>query len=191
LRVEVIVVPLNVVVCPDGLTKDTPAGDWVNTTGNQYMLSTYQKGLWNALRQLFPGMPIKGCVFHWCQAIFRKIQKSGLAVSYSSKGSAYTFPLKLMALPFLPREHIPQVERQVPNDSLRVEVIVVPLNVVVCPDGLTKDTPAGDWVNTTGNQYNARPYILLVGSVRTALSAPYQGGVRLCMDQLQLPVLPN
>jgi hypothetical protein len=34
---------------------------------------------------------------------------------------------------------------------LRVEVIVVPLNVVVCPDGLTKDTPAGVWVNTTGN----------------------------------------
>jgi hypothetical protein len=42
-------------------------------------------------------------------------------------------------------------ERQVPNYSLRVEVIVVPLNVVVCPDGLTKDTPAGDWVNTIGN----------------------------------------
>ena len=36
---------------------------------------------------------------------------------------------------------------------MRVEVIVVPLNVVVYPDGLTKDTPAGDWVNTytTGN----------------------------------------
>ena len=25
------------------------------------------------------------------------------------------------------------------------------LNVVVCPDGLTKNTPTGDWVNTTGN----------------------------------------
>ena len=36
---------------------------------------------------------------------------------------------------------------------MRVEVIVVPLNVVVYPDGLTKDTPDGDWVNTytTGN----------------------------------------
>jgi hypothetical protein len=33
--------------------------------------------------------------------------KSGLAVSYSSKGNAYTFPRKLMALPFLPRKHIP------------------------------------------------------------------------------------
>ena len=28
---------------------------------------------------------------------------------------------------------------------------MVPLNVVVCPDGLTKDTSAGYWVNTTGN----------------------------------------
>ena len=77
------------------------------STSVQKCVADIEKGLWNALRQLFPGMPIKGCVFHWCQAIFRKIQKSGLAVSYSSKGSAYTFPLKLMALPFLPREHIP------------------------------------------------------------------------------------
>jgi hypothetical protein len=46
-------------------------------------VATYicEKGLWNAPRQLFPGIPIKGCVFHWCQAMFRKIQKSGLAVS--------------------------------------------------------------------------------------------------------------
>ena len=39
--------------------------------------------------------------------MFRKIQKSGLAVSYISKGNTYTFLRKLMALPFLPREHIP------------------------------------------------------------------------------------
>jgi hypothetical protein len=38
--------------------------------------------------------------------MFRKIQKSGLAVSYNSKGNTYTFLHKLMALPFLPREYI-------------------------------------------------------------------------------------
>ena len=32
---------------------------------------------------------------------------SGLAVSYNSKGNTYTFLRKLMALSFLPREHIP------------------------------------------------------------------------------------
>jgi hypothetical protein len=62
------------------------------STSVQMCVADLEKGLWNALRQLFPGIPIKGCVFHWCQAIFRKIQKSGLAVSYSSKGNAYTFP---------------------------------------------------------------------------------------------------
>jgi hypothetical protein len=35
--------------------------------------------------------------------------KSGLAVFYISKGNTYTFLCKLMALPFLPREHIPLV----------------------------------------------------------------------------------
>jgi transposase-like protein len=77
------------------------------STSVQKCVADLEKGLWNALRQLFPGIPIKGCVFHWCQAIFRKIQKSGLAVSYNSKGNTYTFPRKLMALPFLSREHIP------------------------------------------------------------------------------------
>jgi hypothetical protein len=70
-------------------------------------VADFEKGLWNALRQLFLGIPIKGCVFHWCQAIFRKIQKSGLAVSYNSTGNTYTFLRKLMALPFLSREHKP------------------------------------------------------------------------------------
>ena len=35
--------------------------------------------------------------------------------------------------------------------QLGVEVIVLTLNGVVCPGGLTKDTPADDWVTTTGN----------------------------------------
>ena len=43
-------------------------------TSVQKFVADFEKGLWNALRQLFPGIPIKGCVFHWCQAIFRKIQ---------------------------------------------------------------------------------------------------------------------
>ena len=73
----------------------------------QMFVADFEKGLWNALRQLFLGIPIKGCVFHWCQAIFRKIQKSGLAVSYNSTGNTYTFLRKLMALPFLSREHKP------------------------------------------------------------------------------------
>ena len=74
------------------------------STSVQKFVADFEKGLCNALRQLFPGIPIKGCVFHWCQTIFRKIPKSGLAVSYNSKGNTYTF---LRKLPFLPREHIP------------------------------------------------------------------------------------
>jgi hypothetical protein len=77
------------------------------STSVQKFVADFEKGLCNALRHLFPGIPIKGCVFHWCQTIFRKIPKSGLAVSYNSKGNTYTFLRKLMVLPFLPREHIP------------------------------------------------------------------------------------
>ena len=53
----------------------------------------------------------------------------------------------------IPCEVIGTRSRKAGSQLQLVEVIVVPLNVVVYPDGLTKDTPAGDWVNTytTGN----------------------------------------
>ena len=53
-------------------------------TSVQKFVADFEKGLWNALRQLFPGIPIKGCVFHWCQAIFRKTPKVTLARSSAS-----------------------------------------------------------------------------------------------------------
>ncbi|KAK6178753.1 hypothetical protein SNE40_011266 [Patella caerulea] len=49
---------------------------------------------------------IKGCVFHWSQAVFRKIQECSLQVAYNERGDAYNFLRQLMALPFLPEEKI-------------------------------------------------------------------------------------
>ena len=51
----------------------------------------------------------------------------------------------------IPCEVISTRSRKAGSQLQLVEVIVAPLNVVIYPDGLTKDTPAGDWVNTIGN----------------------------------------
>ncbi|CAC5399538.1 unnamed protein product [Mytilus coruscus] len=75
-------------------------------TAVQKFIAEFERGLWNALHHLFPGVPVQGCAFHWSQAIFRKIQNTGLVVSYNSKGNTFKFLRKLMAIPFLPVEHI-------------------------------------------------------------------------------------
>ena len=33
----------------------------------------FEKALWSVLRQVLPGVKIKGCVFHWTQALWRKV----------------------------------------------------------------------------------------------------------------------
>ena len=79
-----------------------------------YMCSDYKSNFftffltatWQALRQVFPGCVLKGCVFHWVQRVYRKVQGEGLATAYMTKGDKYEFLRKVMALPFLPAEHI-------------------------------------------------------------------------------------
>jgi len=33
----------------------------------------FEKALWGVLRTLLPDVTIKGCVFHWTQALWRKV----------------------------------------------------------------------------------------------------------------------
>ena len=63
-------------------------------------------GMWLALKDVFPSRPIKGCVFHWSQSVWRRVQDLGLATSYRSRKSVYQYVGLLMALPFLPAGHI-------------------------------------------------------------------------------------
>ena len=60
----------------------------------------YEKAAWKALRVVLPGKLIQGCNFHWTQAVWKKIEKVGLA------SAIHRFLRKLMALPYLPKEHI-------------------------------------------------------------------------------------
>ena len=36
-------------------------------------LADFEISAWQALRDVFPGKTIKGCVFHWAQAIWRHV----------------------------------------------------------------------------------------------------------------------
>ena len=63
-------------------------------------------GAWGAIKHHFPTADIKGCVFHWSQAVLRKVAKLGLKTAYDQKQSTHIFIRKILALPFLPSDHI-------------------------------------------------------------------------------------
>ena len=62
----------------------------------------YFSGAWKAVREIFPNTMIKGCAFHFSQAIWRKTQELGLATTYIERGPEYRYIRSLLAFPFLP-----------------------------------------------------------------------------------------
>jgi hypothetical protein len=63
--------------------------------------------LWSAASAVLEGVNIRGCSFHWSQSVIRKIGKLGLASNYNQQASNYEILRNLLALQFLPAEHIP------------------------------------------------------------------------------------
>ena len=66
----------------------------------------FEAALWAAVRNCFPGSSIHGCVFHWTQSVWRKTQGLGLQQAYQEDERTHRLIRLLLALPFLPQEHI-------------------------------------------------------------------------------------
>ena len=78
--------------------------------------------MWQAIREVLPSVDIKGCVFHWTQRLYKKITTLGLSPAYMMKKDKYVFMRKLMALPFLPHEHIRPVYNKLSEQASALAV---------------------------------------------------------------------
>ena len=59
--------------------------------GVQSITLDFEAAVWVALKKVLPSVSLKGCLFHWSQTIWRKIQQLGLVTIYLKKDSAYKF----------------------------------------------------------------------------------------------------
>ncbi|KAJ8298556.1 hypothetical protein KUTeg_023899 [Tegillarca granosa] len=72
----------------------------------QTIVADFEKAAWAAVRQATPGVTVRGCYFHWSQAIWRKVQEDGLQTRYNDDNATYNIVRKLLALPFLPVQEV-------------------------------------------------------------------------------------
>ena len=63
--------------------KEYANGKFVNIEPKR-IICDFEKSLLNSLSISFPTTKITGCYFHYCQAIYRKIQKFGLGNVYNN-----------------------------------------------------------------------------------------------------------
>ena len=80
--------------------------DLLPTLSLQEIVLDYEMAMWKAVNSVFPTVPVRGCAFHWGQAVWRKVQDLGLQTSYMEREETYNFCKKLMALPYLPSASI-------------------------------------------------------------------------------------
>lgn len=70
------------------------------------MLVDYELGFIAAFRKVFPHCTLRGCYFHFRQAVYRKIQKCGLASDYLKDASFARDMRKLTALAIVQADHV-------------------------------------------------------------------------------------
>lgn len=70
------------------------------------VLLDFEASVWRAIPEVFPDVSMHGCGFHWGQAVWRKVQELGLQSAYTNDNKTYKFLRQLLALPYVPHEHI-------------------------------------------------------------------------------------
>jgi len=77
------------------------------TTALKTVVLDFEPALWRSVRHVVgEAVDHKGCIFHWTQAVWHKVQDVGLASAYRERDAVHRYVRRLMTLPFLPADDI-------------------------------------------------------------------------------------
>ena len=105
------------------------------------MVTDFEEAIWRAAAHAQPDVAVRGCNFHFSQALLRQVSELGLKRAYCKQGVVQDYIKLLFALPYLPKEHIRPTFYRIAegaNDALK------PLITYVEKQWFHKFTPE-DW----------------------------------------------
>ena len=85
------------------------------------VISDFEKALVPTIRTQLPTSQHHGCLFHFSQAIWKRVQLLGLTTLYHSNHAVRDFIRKILALPFLPEAEIPTAWHSLEEDDLLLQ----------------------------------------------------------------------
>ena len=95
-------------------------------------VADFEASFWKAVKLpgIFAENQLRGGLFHWTQAVWRKVQALGMSVAYNNDAEVHSFIRRIMALPFLPHEKIHQMFQQLQQEALGTTTYDVLLDYV-------------------------------------------------------------
>lgn len=100
------------------------------------MVFDFEKAMWRSCEDIFPHASLHGCLFHWKQAIWKRIQKLSLSTAYRNIKMVRDCLQRIMCLPFLPyqvieknferiiRELLPPLQKEHPEQAKKIEELI-------------------------------------------------------------------
>lgn len=70
------------------------------------LMTDFEKGLRKSITKVYPNTEVRGCWFHFCQALRKKSRALGLQTLQAQNASANIIIKEFMSLPLLPPEKI-------------------------------------------------------------------------------------
>ena len=77
----------------------------------------FERAMWKGFVSVMAEVELNGCAFYWSQAVWRKVQEYGLQQLCMKDTRTLMYIKILIALSFLPAQHIPAVFRNLAQDA--------------------------------------------------------------------------
>ncbi len=85
----------------------------------------YEIAMINAVSEVFSEDRVQGCLFHYSQCLYRKVQEFGIASSYKTHKHVKQWIRKFSAIPFLPVNDIDNAWIEITENSPRAQIDII------------------------------------------------------------------